>query len=150
MPRLALAKLRFLRPHEMVREERVLEVLESLVEVGAQLRPILVDYKTGVILDGHHRVEALKRLGAIYVAALLVDYDDPCIRVDSWRPEIRVTKDIVRRAGLTGRLLPPKTSRHRPCFDPPEAKVPLEELLGLTRRRTVTGRPSRPAPHPWP
>lgn len=144
-----MARLRYLRPHEMIREQRVLEVLNSLVSMGAQLRPILVDCKTGVILDGHHRVEALKRIGALYAAAIVVDYDDPCIRVESWRPRIRVTKDIVRKAGLTGRLLPPKTSRHRPCFEVPEVKVELEALL----RGEVSTRPDGPwrrPLHPWP
>jgi len=151
VPRLVLARLRLLRPHEMVREYRVVEVMESLLADGVQLKPILVDPKTAVILDGHHRVEALRRLGAVYAAALLVDYDDPCIRVESWREGFRVTKDRVRRAGLTGRLLPPKTSRHRPCFDVGEARVPLETLLG---RQPYHASPPGPwrgqRPRPWP
>ena len=130
MWRLGLVKLRDLKPHEEFIEARVQLLIEGLLAEGRQIRPILVDEKTMVILDGHHRVEALKRLGAVFVAALLVDYDSECVTVGSWREGVRVTKEDVRRAGLEGRLMPPRTSRHRLCFEPPDVNVPLAVLMG--------------------
>ncbi|MCE4610709.1 MAG: ParB N-terminal domain-containing protein [Desulfurococcales archaeon] len=128
---IALILLDNLKPHEMVIEERVKMLQESLVREGVQIRPILVDYKTMVILDGHHRVEALRRLGARKVAAVLVDYDsDECIKVGTWREGWVVSKNEVRERGLKGKLYPPRTSRHMPRFKVPEVNVPLNDLLG--------------------
>ena len=114
----------------MVELPRVLELLRRILEDGVIRYPILVDSKTFVILDGHHRVEVARLLGLRYIPALLVDYDDDCISVSSWRDGVIVSKDMVRYYGLRGLLMPPKTSRHRVCFDIPEVNVPLEVLRG--------------------
>ncbi|MEM1873152.1 MAG: hypothetical protein QXF57_00995, partial [Acidilobaceae archaeon] len=98
---------------------------------------ILVDSKTLVILDGHHRVEALKLLGCKLVPALLVDYDSDCVQVSSWRVGTSVAKDDVRRAGLQGSLMPPKTSRHSICIQPPQLSVSLAELRDSRRAYEV-------------
>jgi ParB-like chromosome segregation protein Spo0J len=42
---------------------------------------IIVDANTMTILDGHHRFEAAKRLGCKKVPCLLVDYNDPEIKL---------------------------------------------------------------------
>jgi hypothetical protein len=131
---IALVPLTVLKPHEQDIPERVEALMRSLVEDGVQIKPILVDSKTLVILDGHHRVEALKRMGARYVAAVIVDYDDDeCIAVGSWREGWNVTKELVRRTGVEGKRLPPRTSRHMPRFEVPEVRVPIERLLGGER-----------------
>ncbi|MEM1712449.1 MAG: ParB N-terminal domain-containing protein [Acidilobaceae archaeon] len=110
--------------------ERLIEIIEWIVRDGAIHYPILVDKDTLIILDGHHRVEALRRLGYKLVPALLVDYDSDCISVSSWREGVYVTKDLVREHGLTGNLLPPKTSRHKVCFDIPRVDIQLSMLRG--------------------
>ena len=125
-----LVPLTSLRPHERIDESRLWEVLESIRSEGVLHYPVIVDSKTLVILDGHHRVESLRILGAKLIPALLVDYDDDCVTVGSWRPGVRVTKDMVRLHGLRGNLLPPKTSRHRLCFEVPRIDVPLDKLKG--------------------
>lgn len=125
----ALVPLSVLKPHEAVIEDRVRELLEDIKWRGAVLKPVVADFKTMVILDGHHRVEALKRLGASYVPALLVDYDSDCVSVSSWRKGVAVSKEMVREAGLSGKLLPPKTSRHVLCFEVPEVRIGIEMLV---------------------
>jgi len=136
----SLVPLDSLRAHEQVVEEHVEELLEDIRCRGILIRPILVDKNTMVILDGHHRVEALRKLGARYIPAILVDYrDDSIVTVGSWRPGVRVTKDMVVKAGLSGELLPPKTSRHRVSFLIDDVNAPLELLLGGEEH----GRPSR-------
>jgi len=114
----------------MVEVRRVLEVLEWILRDGFIRYPILADSKTMVILDGHHRVEAARMLGLKLIPALLVDYDDECVSVSSWRDGVHVSKDMVRLYGLKGLLMPPKTSRHKVCFEIPEVRVPLEVLRG--------------------
>jgi hypothetical protein len=113
----------------MVYEDRVRRLMDDILGRRLLIRPILVDVNTMVILDGHHRVEALRRIGARYVAAILVDYRSDCVAVGSWRRGWKVSKEDVLRAGLSGKLFPPRTSRHRVCFEIPEVNVPLEELM---------------------
>ena len=127
--KVALVPLGRLRAHEMVEPQRVEKLVEDIRRRGRVERPVLVDVKTLVILDGHHRVAALRRLGARCVPAVLVDYSSPCVEVGSWRPGLHVDKATVLRAGLEGKPLPPRTSRHQVCFEIPRADTPLEELL---------------------
>ncbi len=134
-----LVEIDRLRPHEEFVEEHVKELMEDIVKVNVLIKPILVDSRTYIILDGHHRVEALKRLGSKYVPAVLVDYRSECIRVTSWRENVRVDKELVLRAGLSGKLLPPKTSRHMPCIEIPEVNVPLSILKGRVKSLRVLG-----------
>ena len=127
--RIELIPIESLRPHEQIVDDHVEELLEDIRRRGILIKPILVDEKTLTILDGHHRVEALRRLGAKYVPAVLVDYDDECVSVDTWRDGWKVTKNLVRATALSGRLLPPKTSRHITRFKISELNVPLRVLI---------------------
>ncbi|MCE4619903.1 MAG: ParB N-terminal domain-containing protein [Desulfurococcales archaeon] len=127
--RIELVYIEYLKPHEETIDEHVNELLRDITEKRVLIRPILVDEKTMTILDGHHRVEALRRLGARYVPAILVDYDDDCIGVDTWKPGWRVTKSLVRFAATSGKLLPPRTSKHVTCFRIPELSIPLHILV---------------------
>jgi hypothetical protein len=122
--------VRLLRPHEDVVEGRVRGLADQILLDGFIRYPILVDSKTLVVLDGHHRLAAAKLLGLRFIPAILVDYDGDCVSVTSWRDGVTVTKDMVREHGLKGNLMPPKTSRHRVYFEVPEVGVPLEVLRG--------------------
>jgi hypothetical protein len=83
---------------------------------GILKRPIVVDRSTKIILDGHFRFNALKQLGCSKIPVFFVDYDSPHILVEGWRDGETVTKEDVVRAGLTGKKLPPKTSKHMLSF----------------------------------
>uniref|UniRef100_A0A7C1T6T8 Transcriptional regulator n=1 Tax=Thermofilum pendens TaxID=2269 RepID=A0A7C1T6T8_THEPE len=123
-----LVPLEILHPHEEVDPARLSELRSDILSTGLIRKPVLVESETLVILDGHHRVQVLKRLGKRLVPALLISYNDPCVRVESWRSDWVVTKDLVLRAGLVGPLLPHKTSRHILCIDVPFVDVPLSAL----------------------
>ncbi|RLE37318.1 transcriptional regulator [Candidatus Woesearchaeota archaeon] len=127
-PRIAVIPLDKLKPHERV-DERHLEYLAGIIiRDGIIIKPLLVDAKTMIILDGHHRYEVLKGLGKKYASVLLVYYDSDHVKVGSWRGDWNVSKDLVREAGLTGKLLPPKTSRHMLKFKIPDVNIPLDKL----------------------
>ncbi len=112
--------------HENVDNDRVLELTREIERDGIIKYPVIVDVNSMIILDGHHRVRALVSLGCQFIPAYLLDYYDDAIVVTSWGTYLTaderdgskaqdvspVTKDTVIVAGLTGRLLPPKTSRH--------------------------------------
>jgi L-serine kinase (ADP) len=101
-----------LRPHEEFTEGRLRALMKALKKTGVQWFPILVDKKDFIILDGHHRTEAFRRMGMKTIAAKLVDYDSPDIEVFPRRDDIPITKDIVRRKALSGSVFPHKTTKH--------------------------------------
>jgi len=49
--------------------------------------------------------------------------------VSSWRKGEKITKKLVIEAGLTGKLLKPKTSKHFIPNRPLEIKIPLYKLI---------------------
>ena len=105
-------------------------VLEEIRRAGYVRRPILVESRHLVILDGHHRYEALKRLGCTRVPAYLVDYEDDGIGLTTW-PQAkvkRVTKEEVVDRALRGDPFPPKTTRHLVSVELDEVRVTLDEL----------------------
>lgn len=104
--------LELLREHEQVEPQRLHEILEEIRREGALRHPILVDKRSGVILDGHHRFRAYKELGFATIPCALVDYRSDAVSVRSRRPEIIVSKDEVIRRALSGELFPPKTTQH--------------------------------------
>lgn len=123
--------LNMLKVHEEVCWNHLRRLMEEIVRDGVLKRPLLVENRHLIILDGHHRYAVLKTLGASRAPIFPVEYDSPKVVVSSWRPEVRVTKEMVLEAGLKGKLLPFKTSRHilRGVVIP-EVNVPLRELVG--------------------
>lgn len=112
MPRVSMLRVSELRAHELTQRERVEELKRSILREGVIRRPILVDERTLIVIDGHHRLQAIKELGFELIPAVLVDYRSDEICVEPWREGCEISKEEVIRAGLTGKPLPPKTSRH--------------------------------------
>lgn len=103
-----------LNPHEQIIEENLETVLKSLKIEGKLKQPVIADEKTNVILDGHHRVKAFDILGIREIPCRLVDYSSDEITVEPHHNG-DVTKDEVIEKGLSDKLFPPKTSKHRIC-----------------------------------
>jgi len=120
-----------LRPHEDVDADRLAKVVDEIREAGVFYPPVLVDGKTRVILDGHHRWRAASELGVRMLPCYCVDYlNDDTIRVFSRRPDIEVTKADILEMARRGAVYPVKTTRH--AYDLPEAigPVALDALWG--------------------
>ena len=103
-----------LRGHERIRPSLLEQLTDQIRKDGYLRRPVLVADGDFVILDGHHRVEAVRALGARRIPAYLIDYFSDIVRLSIW-PDAEVsvvTKEDVIRRGRTGDLFPPKTSRH--------------------------------------
>ncbi len=107
---LKVMDINLLRAHEEVDKDHVQEIKEALLKEGVQIEPILVENKHNIILDGHHRVEALRILGFTKIAAYLVNYDD--VKLDSWNPNVKLRKNEVIKNALEGKRFPPRTTRH--------------------------------------
>ena len=126
----ALVPLAELREHEEVVDDGTVKALaERLQRDGFIFQPIVADRATRVVLDGHHRLNALRFLGMRLAPVNLVDYRDERIRVASWRAGAAPpTKDEVVRRALEGRPFPPKSTRHDSLYDLPRRHVPLGDL----------------------
>jgi hypothetical protein len=118
--KIALLPIDDLKPHEKG-SPLYLELLkQEILRDGILKYPIIADEKSHVILDGMHRWLALKSLGCTLIPVILVDLaHNPEIRVGTRRVH-RYTSDSndgitakkVISAGLSGRLMKPRSTRH--------------------------------------
>lgn len=138
----ALLPLSGLKGHERVDEASLLDLIAHLRRSQVLSDPIWVARGSSVILNGHHRVEALRRMGAERVAAWVLDYESELIHVGRWHAGPPIAKSEVVRRAKEGRLFPPKTTRHRLLFDLPARPTPLSELLPRPIARRAHSRAS--------
>lgn len=119
------------KSHERTMSRRVATLIRAIKEEGNIRRPIIVDKRSLIILDGHHRVAALRQLGVARVPAYLVDYLSPNVRVYLRRKylSMQIIKRAVLYSGLTGEAFPVKTTRHLIHARPGVKKVSLTKLL---------------------
>jgi ParB-like chromosome segregation protein Spo0J len=132
-----LVRLADLRAHEEIEESSLLELIDHIRRTQVLSDPIWVARGFSVILNGHHRVEALRRLGADRVPAWLIDYDSDLVHLGRWHAGPPIAKSEVIERAMEGRLFPPKTTRHRLLMDLPARPTPLSALLPrpVARRR---------------
>ena len=126
-----LVPVETLLPHEKVEEHRVDNLEKMTLRWRASTKPLLVDRKTGTILDGHHRTKVAVRMELQCLPCVLVDYlEDDGISVSVWPNSGResIQKEEVIEAALSGNLFEPKTSRHMLSDHLPPISVPLARL----------------------
>ncbi|OGP77823.1 MAG: hypothetical protein A2V86_05780 [Deltaproteobacteria bacterium RBG_16_49_23] len=109
---ICLIDLEELKEHEEIRPDYLEELKNEILCDGILKMPIAVDKETYIILDGHHRLHALKRIGCKKIPVILFDYQSPEIEVIPHREGETVTKEMVIQTALEGRRMPPKTSKH--------------------------------------
>lgn len=128
--RYALVDIERLRPHEETRPALLEELAAEIRSDGVLKRPVLVESSQYVILDGHHRWEALRLLGCRRIPVYLVDYEDESIELTTWPDAVVaiVTKAEVLDRGVRGDRFPPKTTRHILQIELSDRPVPLGEL----------------------
>lgn len=124
-----IIKNNLIKQHEHIRKSHLLKLIREIKHDGFIRNPIIVDKNTMIILDGHHRFNAIKSLGLTSSPVHLCDYNNKKITVSAWRCGEKVTKKLVIEAGLSGKLLKPKTSKHFIPNRPLEIKTPLNKLI---------------------
>ncbi len=117
-----------LKAHEQVDPVKVRRLAAELARVGVFEEPVLIARGANVILNGHHRVAALRALGAERVPAWRVDYASDAVDLDRWTPGPAISKAEVLRRASEGRLFPVRTTRHRWKRAPGRRPTPLAEL----------------------
>jgi ParB-like chromosome segregation protein Spo0J len=129
--RFELLDIDLLHSHEEIQPALLERVMEQIREDGYVKKPILVADKVWVILDGHHRYEALRRLGCRRVPAYVIDYFSELVDLTLW-PTAKVKdvrkQDVVER-GRAGLLYTPKTTRHTVKIHLPDVFTDLEDLM---------------------
>lgn len=115
-PRLELLELSALIPHEQVMPLRLREIQTRIIHDKFILKPIIVDEKTLIVVDGHHRLTVLKRIGARRAPVLFIDY----------------TRDIDK---LHVAVPPKNIARYRSSID--------ELIASITSRRSTVEMQSR-------
>lgn len=81
---LGIERINQVKLHERVDYSLLTQLVNKIREDEVQRDPVIIDKKTKVVLDGSHRVEALKTLGADKLLVCRIDYENPLIRVGRW------------------------------------------------------------------
>ncbi len=129
--RFEVLEIRHLHGHERIRPSLLDQLTELIKRDGYILRPILVADRAFVVLDGHHRLEALRALGCRRIPAYVVDYSSEIVNLSTWPDAVvsSVTKDEVIRRGLANDRFPPKTTRHTLSIELEDRPVDLKNLV---------------------
>ena len=112
MLRVSLFPTSLLIPHEEFIQTHLEEVKSGVIVDGFWTRPIIVDYFTGVILDGHHRNQLTLQEELKFVPAVLVNYSSPEIVIHNGDKEGTIDYRVVLNSVDRGLLLPKKFTRH--------------------------------------
>lgn len=127
----SLVPVEWLKTHEEIRVRARDKLLDMTKRWGGFTKPLVVDKKTGSLLDGHHRYSVACLLNLTSVPAICVDYLlDETIIVETWPNSDyeEITKKDVVDMCLSDDLFPPKTSRHMFAYDIPPIFISLDAL----------------------
>ena len=104
--------------HEIVYEESSNLLYNYLLSLNGEktIPSIIVDDKTNIIIDGHHRLNVLKKLGVKEIQVTAIDYlEQNNIIVNP--EDLSITKEIVIQHGLIRNNFKPKTTQHMLCIN---------------------------------
>jgi len=118
-----------LREHEEIRPDYLETLKNEILSDGLLKMPICIDEKTCIILDGHHRLQALKRIGCTKIPVVMVDYHSPEIKVIPWREGETITKEKIIDTALSGGRMPSKTSKHMIILDGEWTHISAIEMI---------------------
>jgi L-serine kinase (ADP) len=110
-----------LKPHEETVPEDLKRLVDALRTNPVLRHPIIADRKTGIVLDGTHRLAAIKQLKCNFIPSALVDYDDPQITIERWFRQFSGSN--IQNLNKDLRRLGPTEVSHDECED------------GLSKRR---------------
>ena len=87
MSKLEVREVSSLYPHEQTIPRNLKRLQEAMFNLGHLVDPLIVDRKTGVVLDGNHRYAVLKNIEIPNAVVQPVDYrDDERIGLGTWLP----------------------------------------------------------------
>lgn len=131
-----LVNINLLKHIESFSEKRAANMKRKILESRVWERPICIEKKYFLILDGQHRFEVAKKLGLKYVPCEFFDYNDETVIVWSLRKECVVTKALVIERALSGNIYPYKTAKHKFPQKIKKNMIPLKELQYYSKMNT--------------
>jgi len=130
VPTYQLLSINTINQHEQIDLAHLDFIRDKIVKKNAFTEPVIVDQKTKVLLDGHHRLNSLIELGYSKVPVLLVDYlDNSQVHLASRRKQIKITKEKVIASALAHQLFPAKTTKHSIRGRLKGMNIPLKKLI---------------------
>lgn len=107
-------------------QKRVDWLRQKILDEAVWTRPVALDDKHGLVLDGQHRMEVAKSLGFKQVPAVLFRYADVPLR--SLRDNHSFTWEDVEARALSGDIYPYKTVKHDFVEPLPDISIAFKEL----------------------
>jgi len=83
---LEILEVKDLLSHEQIIPQNLKRLKEAMLNLGQLVDPIIVDKKTGVVLDGNHRLKVLEVIECPFATCQPVDYTSDDIKVGTWFP----------------------------------------------------------------
>ena len=125
---IALVKSDKLLLHEDIIPDSLADLKNRIMNDKVLRAPIIADRDTFVILDGMHRVTALRELGCKFICACLIDYMNPEIKLDRWCRAIDSVitfsdvSEVLAEKGITLEKTPQEQSSDEITLHLPEGK----------------------------
>ena len=148
--RIVLVDIDELRHHEELIPELLEELAAEIERDGYLKHPVIVDEETMVVIDGSHRIEALRALGCRRVPACLVRYRDPRITVGCWYRTLRgpqglrelgrgLEEELGLRLEECGRVEPHEVGRPPTALALTDGKTYLKVLAEFEHKEEAWG-----------
>ncbi len=91
LEKLEIREVKSLYGHEQTISRSLKRLKEGMLNIGQLVDPLIVDKKTGVVLDGNHRLKVLEIIECPLTVCQTVDYEGPQIEVKTWQPSLKMT-----------------------------------------------------------
>jgi hypothetical protein len=124
-----------LKPLEKVFPTHLKNLEGSINTDGYMLKALIIDKKSGMVLDGSHRYVYLLKNGFKEAPVYLVDYDGEDVRVGTHLvhrflidEDSGISKGECIERSLSGNLFSPRTTRHFFTFRKSDIFLPLDQL----------------------
>jgi hypothetical protein len=111
--------------HENVIVENVLAFEQYLNKSQNFLVPTIIVSDNLVLIDGHHRLELMKRMGYTKIPVTVINYYHECV-LTHIEASKRLGKDVIVQSALNKVNLKPKSTRHVLCVN--DKFVPISIL----------------------
>ncbi len=125
----AILPIESLRATEQVDPAKVRRLAASIRRHGQWLVPLPIEARTGLVMDGNHRLRAAVLLGLRRLPCVPLGYEDGRVTVHCWRSDAPFDVDRVLALATRHELLPFKTTRHGFDLPLPQSQIPIA-LLG--------------------
>ncbi|WP_186156538.1 ParB N-terminal domain-containing protein [Burkholderia gladioli] len=119
-------------PNEEHSAAHAAELAAAMKSSGLWRVPIVLEYESRAVMDGHHRLAAARFLGLARVPALRLEYRH--VEVVASRDGFVVTPEEIVERARQGRLYPEKTTRHLFPSPIPNCNISLVLCQGDTRK----------------